>query len=315
MTLPHAFNLQPEYRDYVWGGQRLRPGQLTAEAWIVYEGDEIESGPWAGLTLGEAAAAHSLELLGRKPLARTGQRFPLLIKLLDCAQWLSVQVHPNDQKAVELEGPGQFGKTEAWHFFETEPGAEILAGMKAGTRPDDFVQAVRAGGLLDVVQHVPVSSGDTVFIPAGMVHALGPGMLLYEVQQTSNITYRVFDWNRPASDGRPLHIEQSLAVTDLSLAGQVIPAPAVGDGERCTLLRCPYFTLELLAAARKSIAFDTTGESFHIVTLTQGSARLSGAGWSVPLAALQTALIPAAAGKYRLEPQGETCKALLAYVD
>jgi len=310
-----AFTLIPEYRDYVWGGQRLRPGQLTAEAWIVYEGDRIQAGPWAGLTLVEAAAQHPTELLGRVPLARTGQRFPLLIKLLDCAQWLSVQVHPNDAQALALEGPGQFGKTEAWHFLQTEPGAEILAGLKPGTTSAALAQAVRGSGLLDVVQRVSVATGDTVFIPAGMLHALGPGMLLYEVQQTSNITYRVYDWDRPASAGRPLHLEQSLAVTNLALSGQVITA-AADAGARQALIHCPYFTLEQLASqgARSAVPLDPRGESFQLLTLTRGSARLTGAGWGLDLAPLQTALVPAAAGAYQLQPQGDGCRALLAYV-
>jgi len=308
-----AFTLTPEYRDYVWGGQSLRPGQLTAEAWIVYEGDRVQAGPWAGLTLAEAAAQHPAELLGRVPLARTGQRFPLLIKLLDCAQWLSVQVHPNDAQALALEGPGQFGKTEAWHFLQTEPGAEILAGLKPGTTPAALAQAVRGSGLLDVVQRVGVATGDTVFIPAGMLHALGPGMLLYEVQQTSNITYRVFDWDRPASAGRPLHLEQSLAVTNLALSGQVILAAADASA-RQALIHCPYFTLERLASQGAALPLDPLGESFQLLTLTRGSARLTGLGWSLDLAPLQTGLVPAAAGPYHLQPRGGECQALLAYV-
>lgn len=309
-----AFTLLPEYRDYMWGGQRLRPGQLTAEAWVVYEGDRIEAGPWAGMTLAEAAAQYPNELLGRKPVARTGSRFPLLVKLLDCAQWLSVQVHPNDEQAIRIEGSGQFGKTEAWHFLETAPQAEILGGLKVGTTPGELEHAIRSGELEDVVQHLPVQSGDTVFIPAGMLHALGPGMLLYEIQQTSNITYRVFDWNRPASAGRQLHIEQSLAVTHPNLSGQVLPLPTLQDGERRPLISCPYFNLELLGAAQQPVTLSTQGDSFHILTLTQGCARLVGEGWALTLAPLQTALVPAAAGNYRLEPQG-SYRALLAYVN
>ncbi len=309
-----AFTLQPEYRDYLWGGQRLRPGQLTAEAWIVFEGDRIVGGPWAGLILSEAAAQHPAELLGRKPVARTGTRFPLLIKLLDCAQWLSVQVHPNDEQAVQLEGPGKFGKTEAWHFLAVEPGAEILAGLQPGTAPQTLAEAIRAGGLVDLSVHLAVQNGDTVFIPAGMLHALGPGMLLYEVQQTSDITYRVFDWDRPASAGRPLHIEQSLAVTNPVLAGQVIPPPPLQDGRRHLLIRCPYFNLELLGSMQRTILLDTRGDSFHILTLTQGQARVAGSGWNLRLNRLETALVPAAAGAYRVEPEG-ACQVLLAYTD
>jgi mannose-6-phosphate isomerase len=308
-----AISLLPEYREYVWGGQRLRPGQKTAEAWIIYEGDVIDNGPWAGLTLGEAAGRYPAELLGSKPIARTGQRFPLLIKLLDCADWLSVQVHPNDELAVKLEGPGQFGKTEAWHFLEAEPKAEILGGLKPGTTPETLTRAIRGGGLLEIVQHLPIQSGDSILIPAGMLHALGPGLLLYEIQQTSNITYRVFDWNRPASAGRPLHIEQSLAVTNPNLTGKVIPPQPFQDGKRRPLIQCPYFTLELAGSSGQPLLLDTGGESFHALTVIHGQACAAGDNWSVTLGLRETVLIPAAAGRYRVETEGGF-QALLAYV-
>lgn len=308
-----AMTLTPEFRDYVWGGQRLRPGQKTAEAWIVYEGDEIEGGPWAGLTLGEAAARFPREVLGRVPFARTGQRFPLLVKLLDTADWLSVQVHPNDEQAVRLEGAGQFGKTEAWHFLEAGARAEILGGLKRGVTSQALAQALRGGGPLPLVQRLAVQAGDSIFIPAGMLHALGPDLLLYEIQQTSNITYRVYDWDRPAGAGRPLHIEQSLAVIDPRLSGKMIPCAALGDGERRVLIACPYFTLEKLAVQHSALPLDTAGDSFHALTVTQGQCSAAGENWQVTVGARETVLIPAAAGKYRLEPRG-AFQALLAYV-
>jgi mannose-6-phosphate isomerase len=313
VIMESAFSLQPEYRDYVWGGQKLRPGQRTAEAWIVFEGDRIATGDWKGLTMAEAATQHPQELLGSKPLQKTGTRFPLLIKLLDCADWLSVQVHPNDAQAVQMEGAGKFGKTEAWHFLEVEPGSEIISGLKAGTPPAALQQALNHGGLMDLLHHQQVSTGDSLLIRAGMVHALGPGMLLYECQQTSDITYRVFDWNRPASAGRPLHIPQSLAVIDPHLSGQIVPPPALGDGKRQVVVSCDYFTLELIRGMSRSVTVQTKGESFHILTLTEGRARVEGEGWSLPLKRFESAVVPAAAQAYRLEPEG-SCQALLAYV-
>ncbi len=134
--MSQPFRLTPEYRDYVWGGDKLRPGIVpTAEAWAVYENDLIETGPWAGSTLGQVAAEHGESLLGERVLRQTGRRFPLLIKLLDCAQWLSLQVHPNDEQAVKLEGPGFFGKTEAWHVLDAQPGAELIAGGPSTAAP------------------------------------------------------------------------------------------------------------------------------------------------------------------------------------
>src|SRR5512141_2326089 len=145
--LQGALGLEPQYREYVWGGNRLRPGQVTAEAWVVYEGNRITSGPLAGRTLSDAAAEFGPALLGERVIARTGMRFPLLVKLLDCAQWLSLQVHPNNEQAVRLEGPGHFGKTEAWHILEAGAGAELLGGLRPGTGPADLEQAIRKGTL------------------------------------------------------------------------------------------------------------------------------------------------------------------------
>ena len=202
MVMNNLLQLIPEYRDYLWGGQRLRPGTLTAEAWIVYEGDRIANGSLHGQTLAEAAQQLGADLLGQKTVSRTGTRFPLLIKILDCNDWLSVQVHPNDEQARQMEGPDQFGKTEAWHILEAVDGAQLIAGVKEGTTAEALAAAIRNGTIIDRVQYHAAHTGDTIFMPAGTLHALGPGFLVYEVQQTSNITYRIFDWNRPASAGR-----------------------------------------------------------------------------------------------------------------
>ncbi len=303
--LRQAFFVTPEYRDYVWGGDRLKPGHAPiAEAWIVYEHDRIASGPLAGQTLAEAATAYGEALLGRRAVQRTGTRFPLLIKLLDCADWLSLQVHPNDEQAAQLEGVGQFGKTEAWHILEAQPDAQILCGLRPGAARDTLAQAIRSGMLLDWMQRLSVQAGDTIFISPGMIHALGPGILLYEVQQTSDITYRVFDWNRPAAQGRKLHIEQSLAVADVSSSGQIIPQPQLTDGDRCELVACPYFTLQLLAGQSNSIALDTGGESFHALTLIEGQAQVEGVDWGLEPDRFGTVVIPAACGSYRVQPRG-----------
>ena len=303
--LRQAFSLTPEYRDYVWGGDRLKPGHAPiAEAWVVYEQDRIASGPLAGRTLAEAAVAYGEVLLGRRAVQRTGTRFPLLIKLLDCAAWLSLQVHPNDEQAMRLEGAGQFGKTEAWHILDAQPDAQILCGLRPGVTRDTLVQAVHSGTLLDWMQRLSIQAGDTIFISPGMIHALGPGILLYEVQQTSDITYRVFDWNRPAAQGRKLHIEQSLAVADVNARGQVLPQSQLANGDQRELVACPYFTLQALAGQSNSITLDTGGESFHALTLIEGRAQVEGANWGLELDRFGTVVIPAACGSYRVQPRG-----------
>jgi mannose-6-phosphate isomerase len=302
--------LAPAYRDYVWGGDRLRPGHNpTAEAWVVWEEDQIEACPLAGKTLGEAATEFSEALLGTKAMSRTGTRFPLLIKLLDCAQWLSLQVHPNDRQAVELEGPGQFGKTEAWHILEAQPNATLIAGLKPDTSADTLADSIRDGTIIEHVQYAQVEAGDTVFMPAGTLHALGPGLLVYEVQQTSNWTYRVYDWGRPQTGARPLHIDKSIQVTQAGTARSTIPLQDCEDGAQKKLIECEYFTLEMLCAGQNSIHLDTQGESFHAITLIEGRAILQTGNESLELDKFQTAVIPASTGSYLFEPLSD-CRAL-----
>ena len=312
MSLNSFLKLSPEFREYVWGGDRLRPGHNpTAEAWVVWEGERIETGALAGKTLGEAAIDFGVDLLGSRVFSRTQLRFPLLVKLLDCAQWLSVQVHPNDEQAIKLEGPGQFGKTEAWHILDSQPDAKLIAGLKPGTSADELADAIRNGTVTEHSQYVSVSQGDTVFMPAGTLHALGPGLLVYEVQQTSDWTYRVYDWGRPQTETRRLHIEKSIAVTRPDFTAPVIPMPTVGNGTRDELVQCEYFTLELLAASSHPIELDTQNETFHAITVIEGKARLQSANESVELEKFQTALVPASLGKYQFQPLG-SCRALKA---
>jgi mannose-6-phosphate isomerase len=299
------FKLLPEYRDYVWGGNRLRPnGELTAEAWVVYENDQIADGPLAGMSLAQAAAAEGESLLGRHALARTGRRFPLLIKLLDCAAWLSLQVHPNDEQAARLEGPGFFGKTEAWHIVEAAPQAELLCGFHPGVTPKQVAQAIEQNRLLELVQRLPVQAGDSLFIRPGMIHALGPGLLIYEVQQTSDLTYRVWDWDRPQTGNRKLHIEQSLDVLDASAAGTLIPPPSMKRQTRQELVACDYFRLELLASQGQPLALDTQGKSFHALTILEGAAQVEAAGQEHRLKRFETLLAPASCGAYQVRPLG-----------
>ena len=310
MKLNSFLKLIPSYRDYVWGGVRLRPGHSpTAEAWVVWEEDLIESGSLAGKTLGEASNQFGEALLGAKAMTRTGARFPLLIKLLDCAQWLSLQVHPNDQQAVELEGPGQFGKTEAWHILDSQLNSTLIAGLKANTSAETVAASIRDGTIIQHVQYAPVSAGDTIFMPAGTLHALGPGLLVYEVQQTSDWTYRVYDWGRPQTEKRPLHIEKSIQVTRTDFTAPIISMPECGDGTHQILVQCEYFTLELLCANTNSIHLDTKRDSFHAITLIEGKAVLRAGDESLELDKFQTAVIAASIGNYQFQPLTD-CRAL-----
>jgi mannose-6-phosphate isomerase len=311
----NLLQLTPEYRDYVWGGQRLRPGTLTAEAWIVYEDDRIANGSLQGHTLAEAAQQLGADLLGQKTVSRTGTRFPLLIKILDCNDWLSVQVHPNDAQARQMEGPDQFGKTEAWYILEANDEAQLIAGVKEGTIAEVLAAAIRHGTIIDHVQFHSARTGDSIFMPAGTLHALGPGFLVYEVQQTSNITYRIFDWNRPASAGRALHIEQAVAVTNPQGTGQIQPAVDLQPDAQRQLIQCPYFTLDLLTAQSQPLTLNTRGASFHAITVIDGRGALECGDERLSLNRFETVLVAAKAGAYRLSPIGsQRVRALKASV-
>ena len=297
------FSLAPEYRDYVWGGSRLRPEVVpTAEAWVVFAGNRVSSGSYAGRTLSDLAETFGADLLGTRAVAQTGKRFPVLVKILDCAQWLSLQVHPNDEQAEKLEGKGFFGKTEAWHVLENEPNAKLIAGMKPNITAEMLADSIKNGTILDTVQSIEVKAGDTLFMSPGTIHALGPGMLIYEIQQTSDITYRVYDWGRPQTETRKLHIDKALAVSNPSATTSVLSALQVNDGEVKTLTQCQYFQLEAVLVETKTVALDTLGESFHALTLLDGQSQVTAGGESFILNKFETLLIPAICRAYQIDP-------------
>lgn len=310
-SLPRLLPLTPQYKERVWGGQRLHPsasGTPIGEAWIAYGESVVSAGTAQGQTLDQLLLANGPDLLGARADPQAG--FPLLIKLLDCADWLSVQVHPNDAQARSMVGPGERGKTEAWHMLQATPGAEILAGVKAGTTPEGLAQAIRGGTVLEVAERHAVEAGDTVFIPANTLHALGPGLLLYEVQQSSDTTYRVYDWDRPTSAGRALHLEESVAVTRAELQGDLRPGTQThGQGE---LTASEYFVLEGVKLAGQPYRANTHGQSFQIVTVTAGEVKLSSGSETLRLATFQTALVTAAAGAYSLRALDGEATVLLA---
>lgn len=307
--------LNPAFHERVWGGQRLRPSTPpVGEAWIVHDDSRVASGPLAGRTLAELTREDPTGVLGVEVAARHGARFPLLVKLLDCADWLSVQVHPDDEQARRLVGEDEFGKTEAWYFLDVEPGATILAGVREGVSAAALEGAIRGGNVLDVAERQAVSAGDTVFIPAGTLHALGPGMLLYEVQQSSDTTYRVYDWDRPASAGRRLHLDESVAVTDPS--GRAVRAPHEAPhatGARTTAI-CPYFELEVLDLVGTPLVGDTAGKSFHVLTVARGAVSVTHARGELRLAERETVVVRGDAGEYTLRADDGDARVLRASV-
>jgi mannose-6-phosphate isomerase len=281
----------------------------VGEAWVSYGESVVAAGPLAGSTLSELAARFGAGLVGSAAAAgdaghdagRDTAGWPLLIKLLDCAGWLSIQVHPNDEQARLLAGPGESGKAEAWFVVEAEPGACILLGARPGVDATELASAIRQGRAVDVAARVGMETGQAVLIPAGTLHALGPGLLLYEIQQQSDITYRAYDWGRPASAGRSLHIEESVAVA-LPAVAEAPRRPARPSGSGLGLaLECAHFVLELgRVEGGDSLSLRTDGSTFHAITLVEGTAEASAGDERARLARFQTVLVPASAGEYRI---------------
>ena len=302
-------------RRYLWGNRRLEtclgkpigPGSDYAESWEVCDhgADQsiVDQGPLAGKTLGELVRERGPELFGRH---YPQPSFPLLVKFLDAAQALSVQIHPNDEQAARLNPP-DLGKTEAWYIVVADPGSTIYAGLRSGVDRQQLADAIGQGTCEKVLHQFEAKAGDCLFIPAGTVHALGAGLLVAEVQQSSDTTFRLYDWNRLGPDGkpRPLHIEPGLAVVDFE-RGPVNPVqPQPTDRTWVQqLVACEKFVMDRWDFDKpQAIGGD---DRFHIVCVLQGAVRIERDPQSVPLSKGGTALLPASLGQIRLVPQQHT---------
>lgn len=227
-SLPAApITFEPRYHTRVWGGRRLETAlgrrlpddQPYGESWELSDRPDCQSvvtaGPLAGLTLNQLWQEHRRDVFGEPLVTDPRPRFPLLIKVLDCADDLSIQVHPPAAVAPDLGGEP---KSEMWHFVGVEPGARLYAGLRRGVSREGFAAALAAGTVADCVHALAPAAGDSLMVPSGRLHALGGGLLVFEIQQNSDTTYRVFDWNRVGLDGKPrqLHVEESLRCIDFN---------------------------------------------------------------------------------------------------
>jgi mannose-6-phosphate isomerase len=296
------FRLEPVLKERVWGGTRLGEHMPPyGEAWIVCDQSPIVGGALAGQTLAEVVAERPVDLLGISVYDSEGAVFPLLIKLLDPADWLSIQVHPDNALAHELEGPGFRGKTEAWYVLDAEPGAELIAGIAPGSDEAQVTAAIRDGALEPLLERHVVQAGDALLVEAGLIHALGPGVFIYEVQQSSDLTYRVSDWGRPASAGRQLHTEQSVRASKPAIRPRFAPRLKRLTNGSFPVLSCPFFELELVDSDGAAIERDTMLRSFEAVTAIEGSFELVTGESRLGLRSYDSAVVPASTGPYCLE--------------
>ncbi|MBW8863655.1 MAG: mannose-6-phosphate isomerase [Verrucomicrobia bacterium] len=303
MLYPIIF--QPIFKDRIWGGRELErlyakkipANQPTGESWEISDrpGDAsvIANGPLAGKDLRWLMENHAAEVLGGAKPAAAG-RFPLLCKILDAREKLSLQVHPPASKAAELKGEP---KTEMWYIADAAPDASLYVGLKQGVTRAEFERKIADGSVADCFHRIPVKAGDTMFLPSGRVHAIGDGLVIFEIQQNSDTTYRVFDWNRTGLDGKPreLHVAQSLASIDFNdFEPKLVETKFTSEAgvQKRSLVKDPLFNVEAW-----KLDAGTTGllksKKLQIVAVTTGAVQIKSGSTAVELSAGQFSLIPA----------------------
>lgn len=309
--------LSPAFKDYLWGGTRLKSEFhkvcdlcRVAESWELSahrDGQStVSSGIYAGLPLTEY-----LHEIGKEALGANCEKydyFPLLIKLIDAKGDLSVQVHPSDDYALSHEG--EYGKTEMWYILDCDEGASLYYGFSRDVTRDEYVNAINEGRLTEILNRVPVKRGDVFFIPAGTVHAIGAGILICEIQQNSNTTYRVYDYNRRDAQGnlRPLHIEKALEVSNLQCSSALQPT---SDGADVLLASCSYFDVRRLRfEGQGNISVDE--KSFVSLMVTDGHGTLSYHGGKIEFTKGDSLFIPAQDAAFTVDGH---CEIILSKVN
>ncbi|RIK38514.1 MAG: mannose-6-phosphate isomerase [Chloroflexi bacterium] len=319
----YPLTFTPIFKDYPWGGRNLGeklgrriPDGAVAESWEIAAHSNgssiVNNGPLAGKSLAEVQQQLGVALLGdRNEAALARGKFPLLVKLLDANAWLSVQVHPDDEYAgIHAD---EWGKTEMWVVLHAQPAAEIIFGFKPGVTKERFAQAIAEGRTEEWLHRLPVQAGDTIFVPSGMIHALGPGLIVAEIQQNSDVTYRVYDWGRD----RPLHIEDALAVIDFNQVEPTAVEPVtLVDDEALRveqLAACDYFETERITLPAGSSFYGLCdGDTFEIWGVLGGEVALMWEGEPLTLAGVTWVLLPAELGEFQIT--GEEASVLLRVI-
>lgn len=312
------FKLKPAFKDYIWGGTRLRDEygkdcdfDKVAESWELSchkdGASVVDGGDFDGLTL-----AQYIEKEGRSVLGSNCERFenfPILIKLIDAKDNLSVQVHPDNEYAMRVEG--EYGKTEMWYVVDCDEGASLLYGFKKEISKDEFAQRIADNTLLEVTNAVPVKKGDVFFIRSGTLHAIGKGILIAEIQQNSNTTYRIYDYGRVGKDGksRELHVEKAKDVTVLGPAKAYPETPVEQyDGYTSKLLsKCEYFTTYRVDVESKA-ELEADSSSFNSILVLEGEPTVGG----IKAKKGDSVFISAGEGKYAVEGK---CRFILTKID
>jgi mannose-6-phosphate isomerase len=303
----------------IWGARSLAPiypektnlPEPIGEAWLTGPQSKIESGPLAGL-LNQAWQKMPPEWRGTDFVSQlTSPQFPLLVKFLFPVDQLSIQVHPGDAYAKKNEAPGATGKTEMWHAVSAEPGANLLLGLLPEVDRQEFQSAIEHGRLENFFERLPVFAGDTFFVSPGTPHTIGPGMILCEVQQNSDLTYRLYDFHRLDSSGnlRQLHIEKAMAVIDFDHrnGGKVAPValPSPNGTKKSLLVACPYFVTERWDFSAPHRA-NSDPAHFELLTVLSGRGAIQFSGGSYSYQQGHCWFIPANLGEFLIAPETPT---------
>jgi len=322
----YPFKFKPIFKEKIWGGQKLKTilnkeipeDTPIGESWEISDHDVdtniISNGSFAGKNLHYIFTKFKKELLGNRLATQYSEKFPLLFKFIDGSGKLSIQVHPNNEYAQKHEKDA-FGKTEAWYIVHAEPDSYIIAGLSKKTTKEEFAQAIENNALEPYFNKIYVKSGDFIYIPSGRLHAIMPGILLNEIQQNSDITYRVYDWNRPGLDGKPrtLHIQQSLDTINFKdiKIDKEIPSP-INDYTQL-LKKSPFFTVEKLNLTKTVTESTTISDSFHGLSMLEGRANIKTKKNNLKIEKGNSILIPHSVGEYTIVPE-DTCLLLKSYI-
>lgn len=323
----YPLKFKPIYKDKIWGGQKIRTvlnkdfGKLPncGESWELsgVEGNVsvVSNGYLAGNTLEELAEIYMSDLVGEKIFETYGVEFPLLIKFIDANDDLSIQVHPDDKMSKERHNA--YGKTEMWYVLQADQGAKLQSGFSEPVDQDRYLFKLEHDELTDILNFEEVSSGDVFFIPAGRVHAIGKGILLAEIQQTSDVTYRIFDYGRCDAQGNPreLHTELALDAIDYTIQEEYKTKYEPKTNESVELVKCKYFTTNVLDFNQVIDKDYNQLDSFVIYMGIEGSSEIVTESGSETLHKGETILIPASVESVQLKPVSPSAKILEVYID
>jgi len=316
MNTLYPLKFNPILKEMIWGGKRLKEvlnkeslSDKIGESWELsgVEGNisVVANGFLKGNTLEEIIEIYMGDLLGEKVYEKFGLEFPLLIKFIDANDALSIQVHPDDKLAAERHQ--SFGKTEMWYVLDHEPEAELIVGFNQVMTKDKYVEALNNGKIKDILNSIKVNKGDVFFLPAGRVHAIGAGMMIAEIQQTSNITYRIYDWDRVDSKGnaRELHTDLAVDAIDYSYIKDYTTPYKVQENKTVPLLACEYFSTQFLKLNQKVEKDYTLIDSFVIYMALEGAFTIIFPEGEEIVIKGETVLIPADLKFITIQPQGE----------